>query len=144
MLTLTSFEVEVIKRVCPAQIVLGGPGFNYFGQDWLAIWTWIMGSVAKLSVFSNGEPKLDPQDIPGIVGISCPLTNVSGGWETKTMGLPAQGLLLDYCGCPWHWELDSQGFPTAINLRQLLKLIGQESVPAQSFITSTSACSPSR
>lgn len=27
--------VDVIKRVSPARIVLGGPGFNYYGQNWL-------------------------------------------------------------------------------------------------------------
>lgn len=27
--------VDVIKRVSPAHIVLGGPGFNYYGREWL-------------------------------------------------------------------------------------------------------------
>jgi hypothetical protein len=58
----------------------------------------------------------------GIVGISCPLTNPQGGWKTRGMNLPAQGLLLDYCGCPWHWHLDG-GIPTNINLNQLLRVL---------------------
>lgn len=28
--------VDCIKRVSDARIVLGGPGFNYYGPDWLA------------------------------------------------------------------------------------------------------------
>jgi hypothetical protein len=59
----------------------------------------------------------------GIVGVSCPLTNPQGGWKTRDMNLPAQGLLLDYCGCHWHWHLDG-GIPTAINLKHLLRLLG--------------------
>jgi hypothetical protein len=58
----------------------------------------------------------------GIVGVSCPLTNPQGGWKTRALGIPAQGLLLDYCGCSWHWHLGGRT-PTDINLRQLLRLI---------------------
>ncbi|MBN1563664.1 MAG: DUF116 domain-containing protein [Anaerolineae bacterium] len=60
----------------------------------------------------------------GIVGVSCALTNAAGGWKTRRLGIPAQGLLLDYVGCYWHWHKD--GIPTAINLGQLLKIIGAE------------------
>jgi hypothetical protein len=76
----------------------------------------------ELSVFASGtvEPMNGGQ--AGVVGISCVLTNPSGGWETKDLGIPAQGVLLDYCGCPWHWH--EEGFPTDINLRQLLAVIG--------------------
>jgi len=58
----------------------------------------------------------------GIVGVSCPLTNVQGGWQVRDLGIPAQGLLLDYCGCSWHWDLDG-GIPTDINFCQLLRLL---------------------
>jgi hypothetical protein len=76
----------------------------------------------ELSVFSSGavEPVEDGE--VGVVGVSCVLTNPSGGWETKDLGIPAQGVLLDYCGCPWHWH--KEGFPTDINFGQLLKVIG--------------------
>jgi uncharacterized protein len=76
----------------------------------------------ELSVFSNGnmQPTRDPS--VGIVGVSCPLTIVPGGWETHDLGVPAQGVLLDYCGCPWHWH--EEGIPTEINFKQLLKVIG--------------------
>jgi hypothetical protein len=76
----------------------------------------------ELSVFSDGAVEPLEADAVGIVGVSCPLTNASGGWETRDLGLPAQGVLLDYCGCPWHWH--KEGIPTDINFVQLLKVLG--------------------
>jgi len=76
----------------------------------------------ELSVFASGTVEPMNGSRAGVVGISCVLTNPSGGWETKDLGIPAQGVLLDYCGCPWHWH--KEGFPTDINLRQLLAVIG--------------------
>jgi hypothetical protein len=78
----------------------------------------------ELSVFSNGGISPSKGEGVGIVGVSCPLTNMTGGWETKDMGVPAQGLLLDYCGCPWHWH--EQGIATDINLHKLLEIMGIE------------------
>lgn len=63
--------------------------------------------------------------VGGIVGVSCPLTNVTGGWETRALGIPAQAVLLDYCGCSWHWR-PGEGIMTDINLRQLLRTVGVE------------------
>ena len=80
----------------------------------------------ELSVFSSGQMQPMEDDTIGIVGISCVLTNPSGGWETKDLGIPAQGVLLDYCGCPWHWH--EKGIPTDINVRQLLRVLGDGSV----------------
>jgi hypothetical protein len=60
----------------------------------------------------------------GVVGISCVLTNAPGGWEAQALGLPAQGLLLDYCGCSYHW--DDKGFPTDTNFNKLLELVGHK------------------
>jgi hypothetical protein len=57
----------------------------------------------------------------GVVGVSCALTNWSGGWDVDDLGIPAQGLLLDYCGCSYHW--DKQGIPTDINFKQLEEII---------------------
>ena len=76
----------------------------------------------ELSVFSSGKMKTPDTQSVGIVGVSCPLTNVTGGWETSNLGIPAQGVLLDYCGCSWHWHPD--GIITDINVKQLLKVIG--------------------
>jgi hypothetical protein len=77
----------------------------------------------ELSVFSNGGIKPTSNGGLGVVGVSCPLTNVTGGWETKDLGVPAQGVLLDYCGCPWHWH--PQGIPTDVNFDQLLRVLGR-------------------
>ncbi|TCT14353.1 uncharacterized protein DUF116 [Natranaerovirga pectinivora] len=57
----------------------------------------------------------------GVIGIACVLTLLSGGWRLKNMGIAAQCVLLDYCGCSNHW-LDSDQ-PTNINIAQLNHLL---------------------
>jgi hypothetical protein len=76
----------------------------------------------ELRVFSGETTALASSDEVGIVGVSCVLTNASGGWETRRLGIPAQGVLLDYCGCSYHWHRD--GIPTDINDGQLLQVLG--------------------
>lgn len=63
------------------------------------------------------------QDIPslGVIGVSCALTNIFGGWKTRRLGIPAQGVLLDYVGCHWHWH--KNGIPTDTNVRQILRAL---------------------
>lgn len=78
----------------------------------------------QLKVFSGKKPDPENRDEMGIVGVSCALTNVSGGWDTRAMGIPAQGVLLDYCGCPWHWH--KQGIPTDTNFAQIMRALGIE------------------
>jgi hypothetical protein len=58
-----------------------------------------------------------------VVGVSCALTNAPGGWQTRHLGIPAQGMLLDYCGCKYHWH--PQGFPTDVNIQQALRVLSQ-------------------
>jgi len=67
----------------------------------------------------------------GVVGISCALTNAPGGWEARALDLPAQGLLLDYCGCSYHW--DNEGFPTDTNLGKLLELLDLATAPVSEY-----------
>jgi hypothetical protein len=74
-----------------------------------------------LRVFSADSMSLKTGDKVGIVGVSCVLTNASGGWQTKDLGIPAQGVLLDYCGCRYHWH--KEGIPTDINLVQLADVL---------------------
>ncbi len=57
----------------------------------------------------------------GVVGVSCALTNWTGGWEANAMDVPAQGLLLDHVGCKYHW--DEKGIPTDTNLRKLEEIV---------------------
>ena len=80
----------------------------------------------ELSVFSTRGPKPQAVDGLGLVGVSCVLTNLGGGWETRQMGVPAQGIPLDYCGCKWHWH--REGISTDINLHQLLRVMEIEPV----------------
>lgn len=77
----------------------------------------------ELSVFSSGAVKPVKNGSTGVVGVSCVLTNPPGGWETQELGVPAQGVLLDYCGCSWHWH--AKGFPTDIDVEQLLRVLGR-------------------
>ncbi len=56
----------------------------------------------------------------GVLGVSCALTNWAGGWEADALGLPAQGVLLDYVGCHYHW--DEVGLTTDVNLRKLAEM----------------------
>ena len=76
----------------------------------------------ELSVVADNKVKPSQDNRLGLVGVSCPLTNITGGWEMRRLGIPAQGVLLDYCGCPWHWH--KHGIPTDINLNRLLQVLG--------------------
>ncbi len=69
----------------------------------------------------------------GLVGVSCALTNWSGGWEADALGVPAQGLLLDYVGCKYHW--DEKGLPTDTNLHKLEEVLGKEGQHEQKTTT---------
>ena len=71
----------------------------------------------NVKIFSSGEGL----ESVGLVGISCALTNWNGGWETGSLGIPAQGVLLDYVGCKIHW--DKVGFPTDVNLKKLQEIL---------------------
>jgi len=75
----------------------------------------------ELKTFSGGGRDPSGKHSIGLVGVSCPLTNAAGGLEMQRLGVPAQGLLLDYCGCSYHWHED--GIPTDINFGQLLRLL---------------------
>jgi hypothetical protein len=79
----------------------------------------------ELKTFSGGGRDASGRHSIGLVGVSCPLTNAAGGWEMQRLGVPAQGLLLDYCGCSYHWHKD--GIPTDINFGQLLRLLEETS-----------------
>ncbi len=71
-----------------------------------------------VKVFGIGK---DVESI-GLVGVSCALTNWNGGWEAGSLGIPAQGLLLDYVGCSIHW--DRVGIPTDTNFKRLKEIVG--------------------
>ncbi|HEX9059416.1 MAG TPA: DUF116 domain-containing protein, partial [Clostridia bacterium] len=60
----------------------------------------------------------------GVVGVSCVLNLISGGLMLERMGIHAQCVLLDCCGCTNHWLKQRQ--PTSLNLKQLEKIIGKD------------------
>ena len=41
------------------------------------------------------------------------------------LGVPAQGLILDHCGCSWHWD-PGKGIVTEINFRKLREILGED------------------
>ncbi len=57
----------------------------------------------------------------GVIGVSCVLNLISGGWMLEEKGAIPQCVLLDYCGCKNHWH--ERGIPTRLNEEQLMKLI---------------------
>lgn len=58
----------------------------------------------------------------GVVGVACVLNLISGGWLLDSLGISAQCVLLDYCGCKNHWS--REGIPTEINVEQLKRVLG--------------------
>jgi hypothetical protein len=64
----------------------------------------------------------------GVLGVSCPVTITGGGFEMRRVGIPAQGVLLDHCGCHWHWD-PGKGIVTEINFRQLTRILEDEGEP---------------
>ncbi len=60
----------------------------------------------------------------GVIGVSCVLNLISGGWMLVEKGVSPQCVLLDYCGCRKHWH--HQGIPTGINEKQLMRILGSE------------------
>ncbi len=81
----------------------------------------------SFSPLANGADGALGNRTIGVVGVSCPLAIISGGLETQRMGVPAQGLLLDYCGCQWHWDV-GKGIVTDINMHQLTQIMTDQLV----------------
>lgn len=55
----------------------------------------------------------------GVIGISCILNLIAGGFKAKRLGYIPQCVLLDYCGCSQHWSLDEERVVTSINVAML-------------------------
>jgi uncharacterized protein len=53
----------------------------------------------------------------GVVGVACVLHLITGGLELRSLGIPAQCVLLDECGCAQHW--DPEGRQTDLNEKKL-------------------------
>ncbi|HEX3014597.1 MAG TPA: DUF116 domain-containing protein, partial [Methanobacterium sp.] len=77
------------------------------------------------SAFSKST-KEDRNEL-GIVGVACVSNLIAGGWKAGSLGIPAQCVLLDYSSCKTHWH--KEGFPTDININQMLRLfIGKSDI----------------
>ena len=58
----------------------------------------------------------------GVIASACVTTLVEGGWELKRYDVPAQCVLLDYCGCKKHWHSNG-GITTELNIRELKRIL---------------------
>lgn len=76
---------------------------------------------SSISALKNNAITLNENT--GVVGVSCILNLISGGWLLKGMGIPAQCVLLDYCGCKTHWH--DEGIPTSLNMDQLKRILSK-------------------
>lgn len=81
---------------------------------------YIIPHASDLSLWSPkpGRP------LRSVVASACATTLVEGGWELKRYNVPAQCVLLDYCGCKKHWH--TEGFPTAFNMKELRRKLAGE------------------
>ncbi len=70
--------------------------------------------------FKNAEIK---EGAIGIIGVTCALNLIAGGFNAKDLGFVPQCVLLDYCGCRDHWT--REGIVTCINREQFLKVYGK-------------------
>ena len=78
---------------------------------------YIIPHASDLSLWSPkpGEP------VKSVVASACVTTLVEGGWELKRYNVPAQCVLLDYCGCSKHWS--EKGITTELNMKELGRII---------------------
>ncbi len=83
---------------------------------------YIIPHASDLSLWS---PK--PNEIKrGVIASACLTTLVEGGWELKRYDVPAQCVLLDYCGCKKHWH--KTGFATELNIRELKRILNSSNL----------------
>ncbi|MDF1550419.1 MAG: DUF116 domain-containing protein, partial [Bacteroidales bacterium] len=77
--------------------------------------------VPHSSSFTKWLKKWENNDQTGLIAVACLLNLVPGGYEMRELNIPAQCLLLDFCGCKKHWH--KNGIATEINEDRLLKML---------------------
>lgn len=77
--------------------------------------------VPHSSTFTKWLKKWENTTQTGLIAVACLLNLVPGGYEMRNLNIPAQCLLLDFCGCQKHW--DTEGFATEINVQKLLEFV---------------------
>lgn len=78
---------------------------------------YIIPHASDLSLWSPAKRK----ESLGIVASACLTTLVEGGWELKRYNVPAQCVVLDFCGCKKHWHKD--GITTQLNVGELKRIL---------------------
>ena len=78
---------------------------------------YIIPHASDLSLWS---PKKD-RPLRGVIASACVTTLVEGDWELKRYNVPAQCVLLDYCGCKKHWH--KHGIPTRFNMSEFKRIL---------------------
>lgn len=63
----------------------------------------------------------------GVIASACITTLVEGGWELKRYDVPAQCVILDFCGCKKHWHKD--GLETELNIQELKRILKNPEMP---------------
>jgi hypothetical protein len=78
--------------------------------------------VPHSSGFTKWLEQWRDQTHTGVVAVACVLNLLAGGYEMKSLHIPAQCVFLDYCGCKKHWC--HYDLPTDIDEKRLLKVVG--------------------
>jgi uncharacterized protein len=73
------------------------------------------------SDFSRFLKKWENNTDTALVGVTCILNLLTGGYEMKRLNIASQCVFLDYCGCKKHWDNDER--PTTLNLQELIDVI---------------------
>ncbi len=81
--------------------------------------------VPHSSGFTRWLEQWRDQDQCGVVAVACVLNLLAGGYEMKSLCIPAQCVFLDYCGCQKHWR--HEGIATDIDEGRLLQIVRSQS-----------------
>ena len=70
----------------------------------------------KFLIVGDGPSKKDLEEL-GIIGVTCVLNLISGGYQSAGMGIPPQCVLLNHVSCSKHWL--SEDCPSTIDVQEL-------------------------
>ncbi len=76
------------------------------------------------SGFSKFLQKWEASTDTGLIGVTCILNLLTGGYEMRRLNISSQCIFLDYCACKKHWN--KEGPPTSLNLQQLMDIVAVE------------------
>ncbi len=76
---------------------------------------YILPHASDLSLWSTKDGEIRRR----VIASACISNLVEGGLELKRYNVPAQCVLLDYCGCAKHWLYEDM--PTELNVDELLR-----------------------